>query len=301
MAENLQTIEETETRTSRARPLLRKALAVVGLAATFGSASPAVTAVASSASGAHEAAAHKAPQHKKAVAETPIQKALKSDLANFAGQIITIFNNGKSSPQIQAFAHNAACYGSSGNGYAVGPGQEYFCVDVPITGTPTKGPVAGVYFLTASLDYPAKLLNNPPSTPNPSYVSHVSLQEEAPPVLNPGVAGFYNFEADTDFNSATATNPNAGCVVQTIGSSNTDASGYTNSYTYLDNWEYETAPSTLCDKLGKQAARFTMAELQAEVGIMKTMLNNAAQYAETPVSLALASSLPPPTGTGPDG
>lgn len=285
MAENLQVIEETQTR--QTRPLLRKALAVVGVTAAFGSASPAMAA----ASGAREAAAHKT-HHK--VAETPIQKALKSDLANFAGQIITIFNNGKTSPQIQADAHNATCYDSSSKGYAVGPGQTYFCVDVPITGTPTKGPGAGVYSLTAALDYPAKLLNNPPSTPNPSYVSHVSLQETAPPALNPGVEGSYNFEGDTDFNSATATNPYAGCVIQTIGSSNTDASGYTDNWTYLDNWLYETAPSTACYESGKPAARLTMAELQTEAGVMQTMLTNAAQSTETPVSLALASSLPPP-------
>jgi len=276
MAENLQTIEETAARTRQTRPLLRKALAVVGVAAAFGSASPAMAAASAGASGAHEAAAHKAP-HKKAVAETPVQKALKSDLINFAGQIITDFNNGKSNPQVQAVKSNAACYDNSSNGYG-GPGQEYFCINVPFT----DAPVQGLYHFSAALDYPEKLIENPPSTPNLNYAAHVSLQVGVPATEStPG--GLYQFQADTDFNSATATNPNAGCVQQSLWTS-----------TVEDNWEYETAPSTLCDEGGKQVARLTMAELQTEAGIMQTMLNNAAQFTVPPVSLALASQMPAP-------
>ena len=268
MAENLQVIEETQTR--QTRPLLHKALAVIGLAAAFGSAGPAMAA----ASGAHEAAAHKT-HHK--VAETPVQKALKSDLVNFAGQIITDFNKGKSNPQVQAVKSNAACYDNTSNGYG-GPGQEYFCINVPFTDTP----VQGLYHISAALDYPQKLIDNPPSTPNLNYAAHVWLQEDVP-VTGSTPGGMYQFRGDTDFNSATATNPNAGCVQQSLWTT-----------TEEDNWLYETAPSTACYQSGKPAARLTMAELQTEAGIMQTMLNNAAQYTVTPVSLALASQMPAP-------
>ncbi|HUC87614.1 MAG TPA: hypothetical protein VMR95_00505 [Candidatus Binatia bacterium] len=299
-ADQLTTNPDTRQSSGLLQRLARPAVMLTLLPAAFGSASPAMAA----ASGAHEAAAHKKPNP---VAETPVQKALKSDLVNFAAQIITDYNKAKTNPQNQGLAYDASCG-------ALTTGNESFCVTVPVldtvdgvTETPAQSygghNTADGYTIGVSLDYPNKLLNNPPNTPDPNYVSEVAVGQDTAfyypgngspsPFLQGGPS--YAFSAVLG-NSTT----NTWDMCQYIESPNETSMSGIDPAPLIDTmyyWAYATAPSqTKCDRTDSstKATPFTMAELQSEAGVVQTMLNNVPPQAETLVSLA---SLPAPTST----
>lgn len=285
MAENLQTTEEIQSQTSKAKPRLRKALAVMGVAATFGSASP----VMATASGTHEAVTHKHHKTSPPTAETSVQKATTGAVKNFATQIIAAYNQARKNPPYQGVVYVPE------HAVPFEPGTEDFYVDYP-TGTniivnngKTENIGTGGYRLSATISYPESL-KRPPGKINLNNVSDVSIDETLPS------AGFgASYLAPTYDFGVTGNNVNVSSQ-----KNQWELNQEISSTAGLDDWSYSTERNL--PKLSGNSTPYshlTMQEFQAETTLAQTFLNNAKQYIVTPITPALEASLPIPSRQSP--
>ena len=263
--------EEPKTRTDKARPWLRRALTVMGVAAAFATSCTAASSSASAA--AHKRATHR---HKKATshpnAQTPVQGAATKTVRNLAAQIIADYNGAKGSQPYQGVAYIPEQAPS-------GPGEEGFSVEYP-TGTnlvtnngKTENIGTGWYKLYAVISYPRND-KNPPGEINLNNVSRIGIGES---LGSSGLGPEYLFSA----RSEGAGNKQQWDLFQEVSLA-----------TGRDAWAYTTGHVAKGE--GVPYTPLTTQELQVEAGEAQVFLNNAKQYVVTPITPALEARLPPP-------